>query len=571
MAITHSDYSKARFICEEAARNLAEALYPDNRGGRSMDPLIFIVGLFLTMDKYNAQYLTKVYEVLTRDLPLVDQWHLGVRSQGEKAGQVKVLCINDLYQLSKRITGQLDFSQARASQLQKQVRHQRRECLDQFVSDMLSKTLPKRPEGSIDYALDGTGIWASEKGKARRKIDLLPALCHEELMDANDSIKPIGLISESLELNEENPKAPIKSGRGCRGASDARWGYKTSKNGESEKYFGYDIETMTRVPKIRTQDGETRLEPALIETLVVIPASVNMVNPCLRMIDRLIGRGKKVGSLLVDRHYSHKKYVTWATELMKRDISQVIDLREDDQGFRDWSGMKIAASWAHCPSTPNRLGEIVTLGPKPTEEARDLFIAKIQERQAYAAQRISPLSADGKIRFSCPARNGTIGCPLREGTVATAITFGLPVVDNPPGEVGRPAICTQETVQLRVESEAEQISMKLNQKHYWGSQAWRLSYNRRTYVEGTFGVFKSTTATGHDRGTHQFQGLPLVTIAVAVSAAVTNLRLLRKWNDETGLGDPLDPLLAPDPEFHGLQELSFEDAQAIDQEFLVRK
>jgi len=49
------------------------------------------------------------------------------------------------------------------------------------------------------------------------------------------------------------------------------------------------------------------------------------------------------------------------------------------------------------------------------------------------------------------------------------------------------------------------------------------------------------------------------------------LRLLRKWNDETGLGDPLDPLLAPDPEFHGLQELSFEDAQAIDQEFLVRK
>ena len=130
MAITHSDYSKARFICEEAARNLAEALYPDNRGGRSMDPLIFIVGLFLTMDKYNAQYLTKVYEVLTRDLPLVDQWHLGVRSQGEKAGQVKVLCINDLYQLSKRITGQLDFSQARAPQLQKHVRHQRRECLD---------------------------------------------------------------------------------------------------------------------------------------------------------------------------------------------------------------------------------------------------------------------------------------------------------------------------------------------------------------------------------------------------------------------------------------------------------
>ena len=570
MAITHSDYSKARFICEEAARNLAEAIYPDNRGGRSMNPLIFIVGLFLTMDKYNAQYLTKVYEVLTRDLPLVDQWHLGVRSQGENEGQVRILCINDLYQLSKRITGQLDFSLVRAPQLQKEVRHQRRAYLDQFVSDMLNKTLPTRPQGSIDYALDGTGIWASEKGKARKKKDGLPELCHEELLEVSNSVKTDRHSPESSELDEENLKVQVKSGRGCRGASDARWGFKTSKNGESEKYFGYDIETMTRVPKIRTQDGEIRLEPALIETLVVIPASVNMVNPCLRMIDRLITRGLKVGSLLVDRHYSHKKYVSWATELMRRDISQVIDLREDDQGFRDWSGMKIAASWAHCPSTPNRLSEIMTLGPKPTEEARDLFIAKIQERQAYAAQRISPLSVDGKIRFSCPALNGTIGCPLREGTVATAITLGLPVVENPPGEVGRPAICTQTTVQLRVESEAEQISMKLNQKHYWGSHAWRLSYNRRTYVEGTFGVFKSTTATGHDRGTHQFQGLPLVTIAVAVSAAVTNLRLLRKWHEETGLGDPLNPLLAPDPEFHGLQELTFEDARAIDQDFLAR-
>ena len=89
-------------------------------------------------------------------------------------------------------------------------------------------------------------------------------------------------------------------------------------------------------------------------------------------------------------------------------------------------------------------------------------------------------------------------------------------------------------------------------------------------MEGTFGVFKSATATGHDRGTHQFQGLPLVTISVAVSAAVTNLRLLRKWNEETGLGDPLNPLLTPDPEFHGLLELNAEGAQAIDDEFLAR-
>ena len=570
MAITHSDYSRARYICEEAALNLAEAIYPDNRGGRSMDPLIFVVGLFLAMDHYNAQYLTKVYEVLTRDLPVIDQWHLGVRSQGSKTGEVKVLCINDLYQLSKRITRQLDFSPKRCGHLPTETRHSRREHLDNFVCQMLRPTLPERPEGSIDYALDGTGIWASEKGKAGKKKDAGPQVCHEELIESETLIGDESSTIGGAYTDSSSPSTPSKIGRGCRGVSDARWGYKTAKSGESEKYFGYDVETITRVPKIRNLENEVRTEPALIQSLVVIPASVNMVNPCLRMIDRMAGQKITVGSLLVDRAYSHKKYVTWATELIRRGISQVIDLRDDDQGFKDWSGMKIAASWAHCPSTPNRLGEILTLGPKPTEEASKAFTANIMERQAYAAQRVSPLSADGKIRFSCPAKNGTIGCPLREGTVATAISLGLPVVSNPPGEIGRPSICSQETVQLRVETEGEQIAMKLNQKHYWGSPAWRLSYNRRTYVEGTFGVFKSATATGHDRGTHQFQGLPLVTISVAVSAAVTNLRLLRKWNEETGLGDPLNPLLIPDPEFHGLLELNAEGAQAIDDEFLAR-
>jgi len=57
---------------------------------------------------------------------------------------------------------------------------------------------------------------------------------------------------------------------------------------------------------------------------------------------------------------------------------------------------------------------------------------------------------------------------------------------------------------------------------------------------------------------------------MAVSAPVTKLILLRKWNEETGLGNPQNPLLAPDPEFHGLLELNAEDAQTIDDEFLAR-
>lgn len=565
MAITHDDYRRARYICEGAAKNLAEAIYPDNRGGRSMDPLIFLVGLFLTMDKYNAQYLTKVYEVLTRDLPRKDQWNLGVLSWSTE-GAVKVLTMNDLYQLSKRITKQLDFTPARVNHLPKKVRHSRRESLDNFVYDILKPTLPARPEGSFDFALDGTGIWASEKGKSKTQQEAPPENLHDEMLEMRGYLNDAS-SSEVIGQVEENTCGPQRPGRGRRGASDARWGYKTAKHGETEKYFGYDVETICRVPQVRFDKGEVRSEPNLIESLVVIPGATNITTPCLRMLDRMAARGTKICNLLVDRNYSYKEFTRWTIELLKRGISQVADMHENDQKFKDWDGMKIAASWVHCPCTPDRLGTIPTLGTQATEEETAVFIANIQERQAYAAQRVSPLSIDGKVRFSCPALNGTVGCPLRDGSVATALSLGLPVIENPPNELGRPAICTQQTVQLHVETQEQQIAMKMSQKNYWGSKAWMLNYRRRTYIEGCFGVFKSTTATGYDRGTHQFQGMPLVTIVVAVSAAATNMRLLRSWHLQTALGDQEHQLLIPDAKFFGLDELTQEGAQLIDETF----
>lgn len=563
MAITHDDYRRARYICEEAAKNLAVAIYPDNRGGRSMDPLIFLVGLFLTMDKYNAQHLTKVHEVLTQDLPREIQWDLGVLYFGT-GGEVKVLTMNDLYQLSKRITKKLDFTLARAKHLSRKDRHKRREYLDDFIYDILKPTLPPRPEGSIDYAMDGTGIWASEKGKKGKPKDIPTQLLHDEMIEVSEfqNDEDFPELPSNIGKDADGKELP---GRGCRGASDAHWGYKTAKSGEPEIYFGYDAETICRVPKIRLEKGEARSEPNLIESLVVIPGATNIINPCLRMIDRMAARGLPVGNLLVDRNYSYKEFSKWAIELLKRNISQVADMHPNDQKFKDWDGMKIAAGWAHCPCTPERLGTIFTLGPAATVEEEAIFNANIQERQAYAAQKVSPLSIDGKVRFSCPALNGTVGCPLRDGSVATAISLGLPIIKDPPGEIGRPAICTQKTVQLHVETKDQMIAMKMSQKHYWGSAAWRLNYRRRTYIEGCFGVLKSPTATGHDRGTHQFQGMPLVTIAIAVSAATTNMRLLRSWQAQTTLGDPAHPLLIPDAEFFGLKELDRESAELIDQ------
>lgn len=49
----------------------------------------------------------------------------------------------------------------------------------------------------------------------------------------------------------------------------------------------------------------------------------------------------------------------------------------------------------------------------------------------------------------------------------------------------------------------------------------------------------------------EFVGLPLVTLVVAMAASTTNLRLLRKWHEGTGLGDIQHPLLQPDQEDNG--------------------
>lgn len=142
-----------------------------------------------------------------------------------------------------------------------------------------------------------------------------------------------------------------------------------------------------------------------------------------------------------------------------------------------------------------------------------------------------------KARYGCPALDDAIGCPLRPETMASAVKAVLPIVTDVPDEVGGPKICTQESVQIKITKKDEEIVMKMHQPYYWGSKSWRLSYARRTFVEGWFGVLKNTSSTGFHRGSHQFVGLPHVTLVVAMAASTTNLRLLRTWHERTGFGD----------------------------------
>ena len=563
MTITYDQYRRARYIVEPAAKLLYEATHSDKRGCNGLDPLIFLTGMQLAIDIYNVALISKIYTVLTLDLDVNDQWDLGVRRRNAK-DEVEVMKKSELYEISKRITKTLDFTQNRALLLSKTQRHQRRDNLDAIVAALLETTLPERPKGSHDFALDGSGIWAFEKSKKRIPKSAPPEPEHDE--DLLESGKPLEVEQEALgeEETEESDRFEAKCGQGSRGESDAAVGAKTDKDGKRRYFFGYDIEACVRVPAISTEEVRVRTEPNLLEALVVIPGGKDIVNPCLRMLDRMKVSGKKVESLLVDRHYSYKKFDRWLIELMKRGIEQVVDSHANDQGFKDWNGMKMAAAWAHCPGTPDRLGTIPTLPPDPAPGQVETFNALINERRAYAAKRINPLSTNGKARYGCPALDGAIGCPLRPETMATAVQANLPIVTDIPNEVGRPKLCTQESVQIKITKKEEETAMKMHQRYYWGSKSWRLSYARRTFVEGWFGVLKNTSSTGFHRGSHQFVGLPLVTLVVSMAAATTNLRLLRTWHERTGFGDTQHPLLQPDAEYHGSSRLTKQQADEID-------
>ena len=47
-----------------------------------------------------------------------------------------------------------------------------------------------------------------------------------------------------------------------------------------------------------------------------------------------------------------------------------------------------------------------------------------------------------------------------------------------------------------------------------------------------------------------------------MTAAAYNLRMLRNWDERTGLGDDDHPLLEPDEEFYGWVALTKEEADA---------
>ncbi len=370
----------------------------------------------------------------------------------------------------------------------------RKALLEELTDTLINATLIPRPVNAHDYAIDESGIWASERATRRVPDE------NTTIIEGDEETTPIPELPEST---TDTDNSSTSRTRARRTASDAGYGVKTSKEGKRAFYYGYSLHALVRVPN-PTTDG-VRPEPALVERIRLTSAGTDIVDVSLALIDSVRATNQSIRYLLADRHYSYKKIDRWLYRLIERGIEPVVQLREGDHGFREWDGMLFAAGHAHCPATPQHLGDIKQPALDGTSE--DWRSSTNSSLNAKRMQHSAPRNSkpDGSSRWRCPALNGTVGCPLRPGSVEAARHLQLPIVATPPAHP--PSICTQDSVGVKVETDEQAVIMKTHQKHYWGSRAQVTLNARRTFVEGWFGTLKGDSAAGKQRGSSLYTGL----------------------------------------------------------------
>lgn len=550
-----AEYVVTEFGADEAFSAAMQG--PSTRGRpRKLDESVFLYGLFLAVYVHAQAHIRTIYRVLTTEIPEEWQVRWGIREQSPtptRAGRC-LITEKDLQYLARRFDELNDYSPGRLAwrgidDPTGDVA-ERRKAQVHAVTDALTQAanLP-RPVGARDYAVDASGIHANDR-RPRKPPEVAAEVDPvENMIGADDDLEPQGPEPLEDEETDEERQAVTEPANTRNGPSDASWGAKTRKDGTTEGFYGFEVHAITRVPE-PTPKGVPRAEAPTAEIIRISPAGTDVVDITLDMIDIIQKRNGPIRYLMSDRHYSYKAIERWLLPLIGRGVKPVHDLRKDQLNAVTHNGVLIAAGTVHCPRTPAHLFGVTrpvayeSTDPESTRSAKaKKFLKVIEQREAYAAQRINPLNAEGVSRWRCPARNGTVRCPLVPESMRANPGAPLPVIVNPPPEGQQPELCRQETMTLKLDSPVLRVAMKAHQKVYWGTRKWLSLWNLRTYVEGWFGTLKGDNAGRKRRGSSLYKSLPLISLELAMFTARTNIIQLRAWHKETGLGDPMHPLL----------------------------
>ena len=521
---------------------------------------LLVIGLLLSIHELKSATITDAYKALTQKVDLRDQLRLRIKTG---PGKDDFIDRDRLYYAAEFLTSRLAYGASVDGVIDEDERQRRRGALRTACDALLDYTSGATEVDDSTLAIDATAVWAWARGKYYPKPTLAEIEEQEDELireDLRRLLKQSG-AGDTSDLDGAQVATSPDQKVSC--DPDAAWSGATAKNGGTKRFYGYFAHVICAVPSNRVDDDPAALAP-IVRRVEVTRSTKDVVAVTMRMIDSLSSSPR---SILVDRHYSYKKFPKWGRELLRRGIRQVLDLRKDDYKTITIAEGIGAGGCLHCPATPRDLFKSRRPDVFATREEHQEFQKKMDERERYAFGVINPMNEDRRTKLRCPARLFKVACPNFLPSMKVAAEHNLPIVDTSRLELDDgeqpPRCCTQGSFRIQL---PEPVA-KLNQANYWGGEDWYREFGKRTYVEGVFGNMKNPRTENLKRGTIQKTGIVWTQLIVTLASASYNVRIIRKRHARIGAEWTGHPLLTPEADTFTHVSLSAADERHLSEAF----
>ncbi len=391
-------------------------------------------------------------------------------------------------------------------------------ALFEFINELVAVSVPHNIAWSGAHSIDATSVQAWGINKRTKTKDGEPKY-------KNDG-KPVVRADKDARAGYCTPRGQVRP---------------QGKDGKS-LFYGYDAHFACATPSVR---GSIADQPELITSVSVVPASTDVADAAMPMIDYLAYSPFGLTEILADRAYTYKTTDRWLNKIRAYGAEQVADMHENDHGATDFNGAQMIAGRAHCACTPPDLAKIVKPGPIAARENNGKafieFTGRLATREQYEATTINN-NADGSQRVGCPALGGKVACARRPETMG--VSDYLPIVNTNGVDLSDVPMCNQKTTTITAAARG-----KMLQKERYGSAAWILSFNRRSSGERKNGFLKDPADGLITRGKWRVHGVVKNALMVALAVVAHNIHSARVWALKYNQ-QHVDPVfLESDPEY----------------------